>query len=247
MPDNKKMICIHSHILPGVDDGAESFAETFLMLLRAEGDGVCGMFATPHSGKMSEHVKAYFERVSECAKDLFENMTVYSGCEVYCEGASMEHVLEALNSGRYPTLNSTKYVLMECSYWTDAENMTACVNALAAGGYVPVVAHMERYQYLRGNMELVDQLLKLGALMQVNVYHLSEEANETIRDWARRLVLQKKAHFLGTDCHRTNYKPPSARGGLAWIYDNVDRAYADALAFGNAARMLIGEKAAQCC
>jgi len=87
----------------------------------------------------------------------------------------------------------------------------------------------------------MDQLLKLGAKIQVNVYYLRNEAEETIRDWARCLVLEKKAHFLGTDCHKTNYRPPSARGGLVWIYDNVDRAYADAFAFKNAARMLIGE------
>ncbi len=63
------------------------------------------------------------------------------------------------------------------------------------------------------------------------------EARKRAR-WARKLVLEKKADFLGTDAHRTCHRPPSAERGLNWLYENVERGYAEAIAWGNAQKCL---------
>ncbi len=62
--------------------------------------------------------------------------------------------------------------------------------------------------------------------------------DNSIRNWARKLVLEKKADFLGTDAHRTCHRPPSAERGLNWLYENVERGYAEAIAWGNAQKCL---------
>lgn len=169
-------------------------------------------------------------------------MKLYLGCEVYCEAQMMKRVLKNLHCGRYPTMNGTEYVLMEFSPYVDAEGAIACVEPMVNAGYKPIIAHMERYPYLCDNMDLVDQFQELSALIQINVYSLFDEDKDSIKNWARRLVHERKADFLGTDAHRTYHRPPSALGGLQWLYENVEREYTVDIAWRNAERLLIGRE-----
>ena len=238
----RKMIDIHMHLIPGVDDGAENMEMALLMMLRAREQGISQIIATPHSEVFrysKEGGKIIYRRLVDAAAKAFPDVKLYLGCEVYCEAGIMDQVLEALDSGRYPTMNGTKYVLMEFSQWVYPENTVSCVEALVKGGYKPIIAHMERYKYLRDNMDLVEQFRGLGALIQLNAYSLYDEMDDSIKNWARRLVLERKVDFLGTDAHRTYHRPPSAEWGLNWLYENVDQKYADDLAWGNARKVLL--------
>ena len=241
----RKMTDIHMHLIPGVDDGAENMEMALAMMLRAREQGISQIIATPHSEVFhysEEGAKMIYKRLVDAAAKMFPDMKLYLGCEVYCETVMMDQVLEALDSGRYPTMNGTKYVLMEFSQWVYPENTVLCVEALVKAGYRPVIAHMERYLDLRDHMELVDRFRELGALIQVNAYSLFGERDDSIKNWARRLVLEQKADFLGTDAHRTYHRPPSAEKGLNWLYENVEQAYADAIAWGNAERFLLSAR-----
>lgn len=238
---SREMIDIHMHLIPGVDDGAEDEQMALLMLLRAKDQGIRTVFATPHSSAFdedSEGTKEKFRQLCVRASQIFPEMRVYPGCEVYCETGRMQSVLAGLESGKYPTMNGTRFVLMEFSQWVMPENTTPCVEALVNAGYTPILAHMERYQYLRDNMALVNEFRELGAKIQINAYSLFEEMDDSIKNWARRLVLEQKVVFLGTDAHRTYHRPPSAQMGLKWLYDNTDPEYADAISWGNAQRLL---------
>lgn len=237
----REMIDIHTHLIPGVDDGAEDEQMALLMLLRAKDQGIRAVFATPHSSAFdedSEGTKEKFQQLSTRAAQIFPELELYPGCEVYCETGWMQSVLSGLESGKYPTMNGSRFVLMEFSQWVMPENTTPSVEALVNAGYTPIIAHMERYKYLRGDMALVDGFRELGAKIQINVYSLFEEMDDSIKNWARWLVLERKADFLGTDSHRTYHRPPSAEMGLNWLYDNTDPEYADAISRGNAQRLL---------
>ena len=237
----RKMIDIHMHLIPGVDDGAENMEMSLVMMARAMEQGISQIIATPHSEVFrysKEGGKIIFKRLVDKAAIACPDMKLYLGCEVYCESGIMDQVLEALDSGRYPTMNGTKYVLMEFSQWVYPENTTCCVEAIASAGYVPIIAHMERYRNLRENMELVDAFRNLGALIQVNAYSLFDEMDDASKNWARRLVLERKVEFLGTDAHRTYHRPPSAEMGLNWLYENMEPDYADAIAWDNAEKLL---------
>lgn len=76
--------------------------------------------------------------------------------------------------------------------------------------------------------------------MQVNAYVLAETKDAVHRANARWLVENRLTHYLGSDTHRIDHRPPSLRSGLDYLYKVCDRAYADALSFGNAERMLTG-------
>lgn len=237
----QKMIDIHMHLIPGVDDGAENMEMALIMMNQAKEQGITRIIATPHSEVFRysrEGGKIIFKRLADLAAKLCPEVKLYLGCEVYCETTIMDQVMEALGSGRYPTMNGTQYVLMEFSQWVSPENTVPCVEALVKAGYIPIVAHMERYIYLRDNMQLVDQFRNMGALVQLNAYSLFDEMDDTIKYWARALVKERKVDFLGTDAHRTYHRPPSAQRGLNWLYENTDWEYADAIAFGNAQLLL---------
>lgn len=247
----ESMICIHSHLLYDVDDGSESFLMSRMLLQLYRKQGIHSIFAMPHSimdVKYSpEKVQAAFQKLSAYVEENYPDMSIYPGCEVYCESSTMDETLENIASGLFPTLNHTKYVLMELSPWTYLEDATACVKALVDAGYVPVVAHLERYKELRDNLDLVDRLMEMGALVQVNVYSLIDEETDPVCIWAKTLVLKNKVTFLGTDCHKTYYRPPNAEG-LGWIWKMVeqgklDKAYADAITIRNAKTMLLGRTA----
>lgn len=239
----RKMIDIHMHLIPGVDDGAEDMEMALVMMIRAKQQGISQIIATPHSEAFhfsKGDIRVTFQRLVDTAAKICPDMRLYLGCEVYCEAEIMEQVLELLDLGVYPTMNGTKYVLMEFSQWVYPENTVPCVEALLKAGYKPIIAHIERYKYLRDNMDLVDRFREMGALIQLNAYSLFDEMDESIKGWARRLVLERKVDFLGTDAHKTYHRPPSAEYGLAWLYENVEREYADSITSGNTRKYLIG-------
>ena len=241
----RKMIDIHMHLIPGVDDGAMDMEMALVMMIRAKEQGISKIIAAPHSEAFhfsKRDIRATYQNLANAAAMVSPDMKVYLGCEVYCEADIMEQVLELLDLGVYPTMNGTKCVLMEFSQWVYPENTIPCVEALVKAGYKPIIAHMERYKYLRDNMDLVERLWKLGALIQLNAYSLFDEMDDSIKNWARRLVLERKVDFLGTDAHRTYHRPPSAEKGLEWLYENVEQDYADAIAWKNAENILMGEE-----
>jgi len=241
----RQMTDIHMHLVPGVDDGAENMEMSLVMMARAMEQGISQIIATPHSEAFrysKEGGRIIFKRLADAAAKVCPEMKLYLGCEVYCERGIMDEVVEALDSGRFPTMNGTNYVLMEFSQWVDPESTVPCVVALSAEGYKPIIAHMERYKFLQDNMELVDTLRDLGALIQINAYSLFDERDESIKNWARHLVQEKKVDFLGTDAHRSYHRPPSAEHGLKWLYENVEPKYADAIAWGNAQQLLLDQE-----
>ena len=231
------MIDVHTHLIPGVDDGAEDLTMALTMMLRARDQGIAAVIATPHSMAFDADaalVHARFHQLHQKAKAVFPDMGLYLGCEVYCEAERMPEILKALDSGIYPTINGTGHVLMELSQWTRPERTLSCVKALAASGYTPLIAHMERYTYLRNQEALVSEVRELGARIQVNAYSLYDEQDLEIKSWARKLVGNQWADFLGTDAHRTYHRPPCVQMGLKWLYENSPKEYADDLSFGNA-------------
>ena len=240
-----QMTDIHMHLIPGVDDGAQNMEMALGMMFRAKEQGISQIIATPHSEAFhfsKEGGKIIFKRLVDASAKMCPDMKLYLGCEVYCEAEIMEQAVELLDLGVYPTMNGTKYVLTEFSQWVAPEKTIPCVEALVKAGYKPIIAHMERYKYLRDNMELVTQFRDLGARIQINAYSLFDEMDDSIKAWARRMVLERKADFLGTDAHRTYHRPPSAEKGLNWLYENVEQEYADAIAWGNAQTLLLDSK-----
>lgn len=228
------MIDIHSHVIPGVDDGAADLTEGLLLLSQAREQGITTVFATPHSDAFlldRDAARKNFASLHSLAKRFLPGMGLYLGCEVLCEGDTMDHTLRLLKNGTLPTLGGTKYVLTEFSYWGNLESAKTAVSKLLEAGFIPVIAHPERYSFLE--FDDFRAFCDAGAMLQVNAYSLGVES-DPIRAKARRLAKAGLISFLGTDMHSTTSRPPSVTEGLNWLRANCDGDYVNQITTQNA-------------
>lgn len=131
------------------------------------------------------------------------------------------------------TLGNSKYVLTELYQDTTPEEATVIVNALLAAGWKPILAHTERYPALFDGTKL-QELIGLGAKIQINLYSLVEETKDDIRERARHLADNCLAHFVGSDAHRINYRSPKYESGVRYIEEHCGNEYLEEVCYKNA-------------
>lgn len=241
----------HCHILPGIDDGATDMEMSIKMLRVAEQEGVRDLVLTPHGDYVCEEVEYYhdtYDKLVERAKEEGIAIKLYKGCEVFCELSSLEFegdnddmkpVIYALDDGSYPTYNETKYMLMEFYIWVQPAEALYMVKRIQSGGYTPIIAHAERYPYLVENY-FIDVLVREGCLIQINSYSLVEEKTAQFKTNARYLLGRGLVHFLGSDAHKSDHRPPRMNKGVQYVWENCDENYAKNVIYRNAYRKLYG-------
>ncbi len=239
------MIDIHSHIIPRVDDGSKSMDHTMILVYKAYRQGVNTIFATPHSEaffKNAEIVLCEYHKMRTLLRRFIQDVDIYLGCEVLCSKENMGEILNALAAGKIPTMNQTKYVLIEFNSWTSAEEIELCVSLLQQANWIPMIAHIERYKNIVGDLSFVEKIKRKGCLIQINIYNLEEYADRMIRDWISMLVFNKLVDFLGTDMHEFDFRPPSVEQGLSWLKENCSESYFDSITRNNAVEKLLLHK-----
>lgn len=156
---------IHSHCLPMVDDGSPDLETSVEMVREAEKQGITEMILTPHyRGKYrlgKAELKERFNAFEEAVKKAGINVKLHLGSEVYYE----KGVFSDIKNAEFNTLCGGKYILIELPYGTEVEAYDLAIRILSQG-YVPVFAHVERYNYL--NEGYLGDLKELGAMIQVN-------------------------------------------------------------------------------
>ncbi len=195
------MIDIHTHILPCVDDGSKSFESSVQLLKGVIECGVTDVILTPHYRKKfiatKDEILSAFEDFKSKVSDLPIN--IYIGREILVTKTS----LDLLEQGKLLTLNGTKYVLLEFDYYnyTDIVEM---VYVVKRRGFIPIVAHIERYEYLK--FDDVIEIKNLGGLVQINASSVIKKVDKTYYKRVMKLLKNKLVDFVASDCHefRTN-------------------------------------------
>lgn len=217
------IIDVHAHILPGLDDGSPNFGITRRMLRMAYRQGMGGIIATPHYMKhrwhsRPEQIRELVSLVQKEANRITPGLTIYPGQEInYFDG--MEEYLE---KGKLLTLADSRFVLTEffpSSSWSQIEN---AVRKLILAGYIPVIAHGERYECLRKDDRLLS-LRESGAYIQMNYQSLIYTENFLDvrglkeRNWCRKVLQEGCIDFLGTDMHGLKHRPPKCEDACEWM------------------------------
>lgn len=191
------MIDLHSHILPGVDDGSKSLDESRAMLALLREQGVERVVATPHFYPRSDTVAAFLERRKAAAEMLDEDLVL--GAEVaYFSAIGHSKELGAL------TLGKTKLLLVEMPYapWTEDMVRKVCMLPTRTG-LTPVLAHVDRYR---------SQLRRWGKLFLDSGVYFQCNADAFLswksRRWALKQLSLGHIHFLGSDSHNLQTRPP---------------------------------------
>ena len=237
------MIDIHTHITPNVDDGSSGIEMSLEMLRSEVAQGGSKVFLTPHSfafeTKRPEDVFAKMRKVQERAEAEEIPLQIYQGCEIYTYRDKMKRILRDLQDGRIPSMNGTRYVMAEFDvYEGDIEDARYCLNSYLEKGWIPIIAHAERYCWTFASVENIRILKDMGCLVQVNYYDLIEEPNHDIRTCAQELLKAELVDMMGSDAHRTNHRPPKLVRGARYIRQNCRAEYAEDVLWRNVEKYL---------
>jgi protein-tyrosine phosphatase len=203
---------IHSHILPGIDDGPENMDETLRMLSIAYEEGIRIMLATPHyyagdKYKSQKIILDLYDRVNEAIIKAGINVIIILGSEIFF---SMD-IIDALNRGDVLTIDNTRYILIEFPLNISFHELWKGINHCIFAGYIPVLAHVERYVCLQKEPGFVEKLIRLGAYTQVNLSSICNRAFDPKVSLCHKLLKKDWVHFLGTDAHGAYRRTPCAK------------------------------------
>lgn len=218
-----KYIDVHSHILPGVDDGAGSMEETIHMLKTALEQGITTMIATPHYGvgaknKSVDELVSIRNQVQEEAEKIHKEFRIFLGNELYYS----ESIVEALKAGKAMTLAGSRYVLVEFSVKEAYKRIFHGLQEFILAGYIPILAHVERYQCLKKKDFLVKDLIDAGVYMQMNSMSLVGGFLNSEAAYHRKLVSGGLIHLIGTDCHDEKVRIPQVESAIKALRKNCN-------------------------
>ncbi|MEY8354671.1 CpsB/CapC family capsule biosynthesis tyrosine phosphatase [Lachnospiraceae bacterium 54-53] len=232
---------IHCHLIPGVDDGSKNIKESLAALKEEYDQNVRWVICTPHvtadlTLQAAENMKtAFFELEKRLKKTDFGNeMELYLGCELMYS----ESLAEKLDRGEIWTMAGTSYILVEFFPSAAYEELYHAVRRLSSKGYIPVLAHIERYSCLYKKTERIRELQELGAYCQVNASSLKGSVFDRKTAYVRKLCRSGLVHFLATDSHGMTYRPPDIKKGAEWVVNNCDSRLGEKLLCQNGIAML---------
>ncbi|ALS18159.1 tyrosine-protein phosphatase [Clostridium butyricum] len=232
------MIDIHSHIIPGIDDGSKSMEMTLEMLKTAEQSGIKQVFATPHylleygEAKIDE-VKGHVAEINKILQEENIDIKVYSGQEVYFT----ENIVTDYIDGNIGTLNDSRYMLIEFDMRKFESSIFDHLYELQVKGITPIIAHVERYKYIMQTPELINRFIGEGYLFQLNSGSIEGKFGVEVQKTAKMLLKNGVYNFIGSDAHNISAsRGMDLKGALSLIdIDNLKK-------FEESSQLLIDNK-----
>ena len=205
--DMQGYIDIHSHILPGVDDGAENLEMSLKMLQIAQTEGIRRIILTPHNKPMRHNVgpESMGRRMEELQEALDQSgmeIRLYAGSEIYYRS----DIVELLDNGKVCSMAGSDYVLIEFNPMDDYDYIRGGIYQLMAGGYKPILAHAERYKCVSASVQKAEELVSMGCYIQLNAGSVMGNFGYVTRHFCKQVLKKQLVHFVATDAHRADGK-----------------------------------------
>ncbi len=233
----KNMVDMHCHILPGVDDGAGSPEEALQMLKIAEKEGITHMICTPHYKNHRKSVAG--EALSEAFHN-FQKMAAEHGCKIQLylgnEVFYFRELEQAVDDGLVHEMNESSHMLIEFHPQETFRAMQHSLYDVSSLGYVPILAHAERYECLYHDILRVEELHKAGTKIQVNAKSVTGEHGFGVKRFVERLLKEQMVDYVSTDAHNTEKRAPKFRKCRNFLYRKYDSQYVNEILFENAKR-----------
>lgn len=198
-------IDMHSHILPGIDDGAPTVKESLLLAQRFVELGFKKLIATPHI--MSDYYRNTPDSIKKALDETleaFEKNQIPLKLEAAAEYYLDETFESKLNKGSLMTMGKD-YLLFELSYINYPNNLAEIIQKLNDKGYKPILAHPERYPYLFGSIENFYKVREFGCYFQLNTISLTGYYGKQVQKAAEELVDHMMVDFIGSDMHHLKH------------------------------------------
>ncbi len=196
------MIDFHSHIIPNIDDGSSSLEESINLIKEAEKAGFTAIISTSH------YIEGYYDYNQEERKKYLENLynvenndknvKLYLGSEIYIT----EDMFELIEQEKASTINNSRYILFELPMNSKTFLAKEIVYRAIEKGYLPIIAHPERYTYVQEDINYARELSNMGALFQSNYGSIIGMYGNHAKKTIYKLLEDDLIQFLGSDVHR---------------------------------------------
>lgn len=224
----KDIVDVHCHIMYDVDDGSKNLDMSKGMIDIAYEEGIRGIILTPHYNKRfwtvskDKYIETY-RQIEAVVADMYPDMKIYMGCEIFYG----EDTFDELEKGLIPTMAEGKYVLVEFMTTTSYKVIKKAIMGIQQRDYIPIIAHVERYDCLVEDIELVEELVELGAYIQVNASTIDGTHGKSGKKMAKNLLKRQLVHFVGTDAHRDDMRTPRIKDAYRYVQKKFGEELAD--------------------
>lgn len=230
---------IHSHILPGVDDGSQNMDMTIEMIDTAYSQGVRTIIATPHyycghKNNSGNYIQKIYNETVSVINRKYKDFNLLLGNEIYFR----EEAIEKLKSKEIFTLADTRYILIEFSPAAEYKFLYNAVQKCVNSGYCPILAHIERYACLYKKEDKIRELICAGAYMQVNAENFKKRGFFSQKSFCMKLLQKKLVHFLGSDCHNMDLRSPDLGPAIKYMEKKTEKAIFDQIIKENPMKLL---------
>ena len=243
-----EFVDLHIHLLPGVDDGPADLQDTLHLLEAAHRQGTRTLVATPHMFmppfdlRDPEIVRAAFadmtaalsEWGSRPGLEFLRELSLHVGAENHLSA----EFLQALEARRVVSINHGLYLLIEISPFFPSSMLPSAVERVLRAGFVPVLAHADRYPELLRHPARLAPLVEMGMIVQLNASSLRPGAPRAVIRGATSLLEQGLAHVIASDAHGAHQRPPEQRLALETLSSRFSEQQIAAWMFENPLRIL---------
>jgi protein-tyrosine phosphatase len=224
------MFDLHSHILPGVDDGAATLDMALAMARGSAAQGISVIACTPHVlpglyPNTGPSIRAAVTQLQRAIDDAAIPIRLVTGAENHVQ----PDMLHGLATGRLLAINDTRYVLIELPHNALPPRVDAEIHTLLASGYIPILAHPERQAWIRTRFDVIRDLHARGVLMQITARSLLGGFGYDAQHWAERMLGGELVDLIGSDAHDLVRRPFNLAAGHARAVTLVGHETADAL------------------
>ncbi len=214
------MVDMHSHLIPGVDDGVSTIEESLEILKNMSKMGFQKVITTPHVmndfyPNTTEDIRNRVKKLQIEVEAAGIDIEISAAAEYYLD----EYLMQMLEEKRELLTFGDRYLLFETSFLNEPAYLREGIFQIISNGMTPVMAHPERYIFVQNRPEMLNDLRERGLLLQINTISLSGYYSNAAKKLAELLIDEKAISFLGTDCH--NMKQ------LEMMESTVDQKYFD--------------------
>ena len=198
-------IDLHSHLLPGIDDGVDTMESAIAVIKGFKNLGYRKLITTPHIfhdfyKNSPETILPLLEEVKAAIANAGINIELEAAAEYYLD----EYFMELIASNEKLLSFSDNYILFELSFMSKPLTLREAIFNLQTKGYKPVLAHVERYIYYHKSITELKELKNTGVLFQLNLLSLAGYYSKDVKQMATKLLAEGMIDLIGSDCHNAN-------------------------------------------